>query len=147
MNIPFWHVLTWQRVELSVTQFSRTARAMRRLGLSIKGGDSAGGLCRGEVIWGGVVDGRMIGLAWEWGEALKGVVALADPLGIVSNVQLVTDDGAPLDGAARVLHLNGAVCSLKWQAEVPRRAAALLKSSAAALSSNQAASGLNYTSL
>jgi hypothetical protein len=60
-------------------------------------------------------------LAWDWAEVRKDVVALCDPMNVLSNVRLVDDEGAPLGAAERVLHLNSAIHELDWQPHVMRR--------------------------
>jgi hypothetical protein len=50
----------------------------------------------------------------------RGVVAMADPMAIVTNLRLVGDEGQPLDATESVLHINGIVHALPWQQAVAR---------------------------
>lgn len=60
-----------------------------------------------------------LGLAWDWVDIGYGVVAMADPLAVVTNLRLVDGDEvlAPLESAR---HISGLVAALPWQAEVAR---------------------------
>lgn len=121
MNLPCWHVLAWRRVEVTPTEFSKAVRQMRCLGVSVRDGDTSRETGRqGETVWGGDFHGHKIGLAWEWGEVSEGVVALVDPLTILSNVSVITDDGVAFGSGDLILQLNCAVNALKWQPAVRR---------------------------
>ncbi|HEX5685608.1 MAG TPA: hypothetical protein VFY73_16425 [Ideonella sp.] len=69
-------------------------------------------------------------ILFEWAEVTRGVLALANPMGIVSNVRLLTDEGDLLTPAQTLLELNFTVHELDWQTVVAskleswRRAAA-----------------------
>lgn len=120
VNLPFWHVLSWEQVELPASQFSKAVRHMKCLGVSVR--DATPAHRKGEVLWGTDVSGRGVGIAWEWGEATDGIVAMVDPLTILSNVKLVTDDGLAICPDELLLRLNGAVNSLRWQSAAVRAA-------------------------
>ena len=60
------------------------------------------------------------GLAWDWVEVAEGVVAMADPMSLTTNLQLVTSDGQVLPAIAATLHFNQFVRRLPWQDEVTR---------------------------
>jgi hypothetical protein len=59
-------------------------------------------------------------MAWDWIEIGKGVVAMVDPMRVVTNMQLVSIDGRPLTAADAALHINQFVRRLPWQDEVCR---------------------------
>lgn len=122
MDLPCWHVLAWERVDLSTARFGRIVRHMRCLGVSVRDDPAQPDKQRGEVLWAADVEGLRLGLAWEWGEVCQGVVALVDPLTILSNARLVSDDGAPVGTDDLWLHLNGVVNALRWQPAVRRSA-------------------------
>jgi hypothetical protein len=58
-----------------------------------------------------------MGLAWDWCE-VRHVIALADPMTVLSNVQLTADDGQRLPRSQELLYLNNAIHELCWQDEV-----------------------------
>jgi len=76
--------------------------------------------CAGSTIWGGFSKAGEAGLAWDWIEVAEGVVAMVDPMSLITNLQLVTADGRVLPAAAAALHFNQFVRRLPWQEEVRR---------------------------
>ena len=88
-------------------------------------GDAAQGegLRCGQAIWGSAAEegDAPFGLAWDWEEVKDGVVALSDPMTIVSNVVLL-EDGKPVDEFKRIVHLNNAIYQLPWQRHARRAA-------------------------
>lgn len=77
-------------------------------------------LCRGQTLWGDPSATQSAGVAWDWVELQQGVVAMADPLGLVTNLKLVDDDGEALTHVATAVHLHQIVHTLPWQSEVRR---------------------------
>lgn len=74
----------------------------------------------GQTLWGSDVGEGAAAVAWDWIELCPGVLALADPLGLISNVHLVDGRGEPLPELQVALHLNHLVRALPWQSEVQR---------------------------
>jgi hypothetical protein len=70
----------------------------------------------GNTIWG---DGEA-GFAWDWIEIEHGVVAMSNPMGLVTNLQLVAANGELLSSATAALHFNQFVRRIPWQGEVRR---------------------------
>jgi len=77
-------------------------------------------VCAGQTIWGAAALGGPAAMAWDWVQIPQGVVALADPLAVLTNLRLLDDDGHVLSRAQAVRHLNGVLNALPWQAEVER---------------------------
>jgi hypothetical protein len=69
-------------------------------------------------VWGAYIDARDFVLCWDWAEIGPGIVALARPLEVFSNVALVSPGGEPLSSRATLLELNSAVHQLDWQRSV-----------------------------
>lgn len=82
----------------------------------------AGSPCRmaGQTIWAGIFAGGEAGMAWDWVEIASGVVAMADPMSVVTNLRIVGDEGEVLTSQAAARVLNGIVRALPWQDEVGR---------------------------
>jgi len=76
--------------------------------------------CSGQTVWGNPVEGHAAGVAWDWIEVQEGVVAMADPLALVTNLQLIDKRGELLPSVQVALHLNEIVHTLPWQSEVQR---------------------------
>ena len=71
-------------------------------------------------MWGGLSGEGDAGLAWDWVEITQGVVAMADPMCVVTNMHLVNRDGEVLPATEAALHFNQFVRRLPWQEEVRR---------------------------
>jgi hypothetical protein len=74
----------------------------------------------GQTIWAGSVAGGEAGMAWDWVEIADGIVAMADPMSVVTNLRIVGDEGEVLTAQAAARFLNGLVHALPWQHEVGR---------------------------
>ena len=74
----------------------------------------------GQTLWVAEDEVGELGLAWDWVQIGHGVVAMADPMAVVTNLRLVSDGGEVLDTLSSARHINGIVHQLPWQAEVER---------------------------
>ena len=74
--------------------------------------------CVGSTVWVGFIDGVYAGLAWEWVELRSGVVMLADPNSIITNVQVVGADRQATDPLDAIVNLNVILHRLPWQDSV-----------------------------
>lgn len=77
-------------------------------------------LCSGQTLWGDESDERTAGVAWDWVELQQGVVAMCDPLGLVTNLKLLDEEGEALNRVAAAVRLHQMVHALPWQTEVQR---------------------------
>lgn len=71
-------------------------------------------------MWGQLSGDGDAGLAWDWVEVATGVVAMVDPMSVVTNMQLLSLDGRILPTSEAALHINQFVRRLPWQEEVRR---------------------------
>ena len=76
--------------------------------------------CSGQTLWGDSTTQQSAGLAWDWVEVYDGVVAMADPFGLVTNLKLLDDRGEALNEMQVAVKLNQLVHTLPWQSEVTR---------------------------
>jgi len=74
----------------------------------------------GQTLWGNPSSASVAGVAWDWVELQQGVFAMADPLGLVTNLRLVGPKGEQLSNMQVALYLNELVRTLPWQSEVER---------------------------
>jgi hypothetical protein len=84
-------------------------------------GDEVGPLA-GQTIWSSRPedgDGEA-GVAWDWVQLPLGILALADPMAVVSNLRIIGPEGDVLTSYEAVKHLNALVHTLPWQDEVER---------------------------
>lgn len=82
---------------------------------------SIDGRARGQSTWYLESEDGMGALGWEWEQMRRGVVALSDPMCIVSNLRIVDEDECPVAESRRALVLNTLVHGAPWQGEVRRR--------------------------
>ena len=76
--------------------------------------------CTGQTLWGDATAQQSAGVAWDWVEVQDGVVAMADPLGLVTNLKLLDDRGEALNQIQVAVQLHQLVHALPWQSEVRR---------------------------
>lgn len=82
-------------------------------------GDS-GSRSAGQTIWGGLSDAGEAGVAWDWVQVCGDVVAMADPMSVVTNLRLIGAEGEVLTALESARFLNEIVHALPWQSEVQR---------------------------
>ena len=76
--------------------------------------------CSGQTLWGDNSEQHAAGVAWDWIELRQGVVAMSDPLGMVTNLRLLDARGEALSHVQVTVHLHQLVHALPWQTEVQR---------------------------
>jgi hypothetical protein len=76
--------------------------------------------CSGQTIWVGPLDHAEAGVAWDWIQMPRGIVAMADPMCVVTNLRFVGAEGEVLTAWEAARHLNEIVHMLPWQNEVER---------------------------
>jgi hypothetical protein len=74
----------------------------------------------GQTIWAADSGQAEAGMAWDWIEIASGVVAIADPMSVITNVRFVGGAGQVLTAHEAALFLNELVRTLPWQHEVQR---------------------------
>jgi hypothetical protein len=90
------------------------------LGTCITHQGSSGHNASGQTLWGSEWRDAEAGLAWDWILIGNGVIAMADPMCIISNMRLLGQQGEVLTGYEAALHYNQLVHRLRWQDEVWR---------------------------
>lgn len=118
MSVPAWQVITWPPSRVSLEHWSALSARLCHLGTSVYVDERGGASPHGQVLWGAEKDGVMLGIAWDWGQVVPGVVAMSDPMALLSNIVLVDDIGDPLPDSTRTLHFNRAIFRLDWQRTV-----------------------------
>lgn len=112
--IPAWAVFAWPTVLWQAPH--RRPPRFRHLGTRVT---YAGAPVRsGQTLWGDGEGELAAGLAWDWIEVAQGVVAMADPMAVVTNVRLLGPGGEVLTANEAAPHLTGLVHALPWQTEV-----------------------------
>ena len=115
---PAWIVCAWPPVLMSAQ--STPNLHFVHLGTSVLQPGDLGHRHMGQTLWGNPTSASVTGVAWDWVELAQGVFAMADPLGLVTNLRLVGPRGERLSNTQVALYLNELVRTLPWQTEVER---------------------------
>jgi hypothetical protein len=119
MNAPTpWTVHAWPTL---LWQAGRRAQLRwRHVGTCITqpGTDESPGA--GQTLWAGSGEEGEAGVAWDWVQVTSDVVAMADPMSVVTNLRLLGTEGEVLTAWQSARYLNEIVHALPWQHEVQR---------------------------
>ena len=74
----------------------------------------------GQTLWAGSAADGEAGMAWDWVLITRDVVAMADPMSVITNLRLVGGQGEVLTAQQSARFLNEIVRALPWQSEVRR---------------------------
>ena len=112
-TVRAWPALLWQADKPSQLQFDHVDTRV----FPSDRGDAP--VC-GQTVWAGPLADSQVGVAWDWVQVSQGVVAMADPMCVVSNLRLIGPQGEVLTAWEAARHLNQIVYGLPWQGEVQR---------------------------
>jgi hypothetical protein len=115
---PPWTVRAWPPLLWQVDDLQPLL--LRHLGTRVTNPGDQISRTAGQTIWATATDGQQAGMAWDWIHLARGVVAMADPLSVVTNLRLVNPDGDVLTPLESLRRLNEVVRTLPWQDEVER---------------------------
>lgn len=115
---PPWALYAWPAIFCQASA-KRKARFVH-LGTRVTTTACRGTPYAGQTVWSEYFDEGQAGLAWDWIQIADGVVAMANPLCVVTNLRLVGEHGELLAARESALHLSRLVCQLPWQDEVWR---------------------------
>lgn len=110
-SLRAWPPLLWQAGE-------PPRRRFEHLGTSVSPYSDAHGPTAGQTVWAAHDDEGEAGMAWDWVQIAHGVVAMADPMSLVTNLRLVSNQGEVLTSSESARYLNEFVRLLPWQREV-----------------------------
>jgi hypothetical protein len=113
---PPWTLRAWPPLLWQVGR--QTPLRLQHLGTQVS--NPGGSVCRnlGQTIWAWHGDDGDVGLAWDWVQLTCGVVAMADPMAVVTNLRLVGQEGEVLTAYESARHFNAIVHGLPWQQAV-----------------------------
>ncbi len=115
---PAWIVYAWAPVLWQAG--SAPSLHLVHLGTRVLTLGDTDGFCSGQTLWCDKSDERAAGVAWDWVELRDGVVAMSDPMGMITNLRLIDAQGDVLNQTEVALHLHQLVHALPWQTEVTR---------------------------
>ena len=108
-----WPPLLWQAHEPSPVQFQHVGTR-----ITFTGGPLSPPA--GQTVWAAHAAAGDAGMAWDWVQIARGVVAIADPMSVVTNLRIVSGEGEVMTAVESALFLNQLVHALPWQTEVQR---------------------------
>jgi len=115
---PAWSVYAWPPV---LWQAERAAELhFLHLGTRVVNTGHRMFPSTGQTLWGVPSPEGEAGMAWDWVLLSQGIVAMADPLSVITNVRFIGPEGDVLTAWQAARHLNEIVHSLHWQDEVER---------------------------
>jgi hypothetical protein len=112
-SLRAWPQLLWQAGAPAHVQF-------QHLGTRVTTGMDPPGPAAGQTIWAGADAQGDAGMAWDWIQIARGVVAIADPMSVITNVRLIGEAGEVLTALEAARFFNEFVHALPWQQEVQR---------------------------
>ena len=115
---PPWTLRAWPPLLWQVGK--QIPLRLQHLGTQITNPGDAMFRTVGQTLWAWDGDEGSVGMAWDWIQLTRGVVAMADPMAVVTNLRLVGNEGTVLSPWEAAPHFNHIVHSLPWQHEVER---------------------------
>ena len=112
-SLRAWPPILWQAGRESQLRF-------HHLGTRVTFSGDRMSRIAGQTMWGGSSGSGDAGVAWDWIQIADDVVAMADPMSVVSNLRLIGGEGEVLTALASARYLNEIVHALPWQTEVQR---------------------------
>lgn len=117
-NCAPWTLRAWPPLLWQVSRADPLP--LEHLGTQVTRAGGSGQPTIGQTMWACRQDDRRAGMAWDWIHLPFGVVAMADPMSVVTNLTLLGPSGELLTDLESARHLNGIVRLLPWQDEVER---------------------------
>jgi hypothetical protein len=115
MNIQAWMIKSWPVVQWQMPNSNSQWPEFSHGNTTVRdSGDEPCGL-RGETIWVAALGKRTVAVAFEWAQLRAGVVMLADPNSIITNIRFLDDEQHYRESLAAIICLNRLAYELPWQ--------------------------------
>jgi hypothetical protein len=120
MDIQAWMLKSWPLVAWRLPESSNEWPQFSHANTTIRDSDEDGEVAtsRGETVWVATVGKHSVALAWEWAQLRQGIVMLADPNSILSNIRFLDKELHYQEGLVAILCLNRLTHELPWQPTV-----------------------------
>jgi hypothetical protein len=118
MRLLSWQVPSLQPVECYLPQQLERVAPLRHLGTAVQAEPLLDGRRTGDTAWGALLDGRLVAAAWDWVEVLPGVVSLADPDNVLTNLRFLDAGGCYEEPTRAVISINRLIHQTPWQTAV-----------------------------
>lgn len=113
-SIRSWPPLLWQADGAAHLRFDHVNTQV------FDDGDGERAPLSGQTVWRTESAEGAAGVAWDWVMLSQDVVAMADPMCVVTNLRLLGERGEVLTSWEAARHLSRIVYGLPWQGEVQR---------------------------
>lgn len=110
-----WALLSWPPV---VWKAPWKALKLRHLETSLDAAQADESHIRGQAVWVCESNAGLAGVAWEWIQIRGGIIALTDPMALVSNLYVVDHCSEQVTHQRRTLLLHSQLLNVDWQGEV-----------------------------
>lgn len=111
-------IKSWPIIDWFPAVPAEESRAFLHMGTQLRHEARGAQPLAGSTVWLGNIAGQHAGLAWEWVELRPGVLMLADPNSIITNLRMVDVAGHHQDELACIVNLNRLLHQLSWQEAV-----------------------------
>ena len=112
-SLRAWPTLLWQAGDAVPVRF-------QHVGTRVTHNRDNPGPTAGQTVWAASAACGEAGMAWDWVQIARGVVAMADPMSVVTKLRLVGSEGEVLTAHEAACFLNQMVRALPWQQEVEK---------------------------
>ncbi len=118
MGLQSWMIKSWPIIDWFPPQPDEGWPSFLHMSTHVHQERGGTGPCVGSTVWVGAIDGVYAGLAWEWVELRPGVLMLADPNSIITNLQIMDAGRLPQGLLGATVSLNTVLHRLPWQKSV-----------------------------
>ena len=115
MGLQSWMIKSWPIIEWFPATPTEESRAFLHMSTQVRDEPKGAQPRAGSTVWLGIIAGQHAGLAWEWVELRPGVLMLADPNSITTNLRMVDVAGRRQDELVSTVSLNRLLHQLSWQ--------------------------------
>ncbi len=118
MTVQSWMLRSWPIVEWKPGTSGAPFPDFFHVNTRTREGHGDLVLSYGDTVWLGEIDGRSVGVSFEWIEIRPGVIILSDPNSIHTNIALATEEAELADDLQTITFMNSLVHQLPWQGAV-----------------------------
>ena len=111
-------IKSWATLEWYLPLQAEQLPGFKHVGTQVRDDGSGSGFRAGDTVWMATDPQWRAGLAWEWVEVKPGIVMLADPNSIITNLQFVDAEEQHVYGLQKTVAINRLVHGLPWQQSV-----------------------------
>ena len=115
MGLQSWMIKSWPIIDWFPPLLEDEWPSFLHMSTQVRQERKGSEPCVGSTVWVGSIDGVYAGLAWEWVELRPGVLMLADPNSVITNVQVVSAGRQTTDPLEAAVSLNTILHRLPWQ--------------------------------